>query len=261
MPDGTYRSRLDGEPIGGFCLLGSFADRIVVTEASCIPLPSWFPLDVAALLSCGIPTGWGSAEYLGQVRPGDTVVVIGSGGIGVNAVQGAAYLGASHVIVADPVELKREFALTMGATHVVASAAEAAELARQLSFGRGADVVIETVGVLDAVTARAAFDAVAKGGRLVLTGTADDPQDVNFQVPANQITFNKITIRGDLLGGCNAPYDVPRLARLFDEGHLKVRELISKVYTVDEVAQAYADVRDGKIIRGVVRHQHEGNDL
>jgi Zn-dependent alcohol dehydrogenase len=138
----------------------------------------------------------------------------------------------------------------------VASAAEGAELARELSYGNGADVVIETVGVLDSATSRAAFDAVGKGGRLVLTGTADDPQDVNFQIPANQLTFKKITVRGDLLGGCNAPYDIPRLARLYDEGHLKVRELITKTYGVEEVAAAYADVRDGRIMRGVLGHQH-----
>ena len=256
MPDGTYRASIDGQPLGGFCMLGSFADRVVVSQASCIKIEDWFPLDVAALLSCGVPTGWGSAEYCGQVRPGDTVMVIGVGGVGINAVQGAAFLGASHVIAVDPVPFKREFAMTVGATHTAADAEEGAELARRLSRGTGADVVIVTVGVMRKDVSAAALEATGKGGRLVLTATADDASDVNVQFQGNRFSFYNVTMVGALLGGCNSHYDVPRLARLYDEGHLKLDELITKRYTIDQVASGYADVRAGKVIRGLLEHAH-----
>ncbi|RYE39944.1 MAG: alcohol dehydrogenase [Hyphomicrobiales bacterium] len=224
MPDGTFRATLDGEPLGGFCMLGTFADRIVVSQASCVKVDDWLPLDVAALLSCGVPTGWGSAEYAGKVRPGDTVMVIGSGGVGINAVQSAAFLGASNVIVVDPVPFKRDFAMTMGATHTASDAREGAELARHLSQGTGADVVIVTVGVMDKQISVDALEATGKGGRLVLTATADDPSDVNVQVCGNRLSLYDITMRGAILGGC-----------------------------------AYADVRDGKLIRGLLKHSHNGS--
>jgi S-(hydroxymethyl)glutathione dehydrogenase/alcohol dehydrogenase len=257
MPDGTYRARLDGEDIGGFCMLGTFADRIVVSQASCIKIPDWFPMDVGALLSCGVPTGWGSAEYVGEVRAGDTVMVIGVGGVGINAVQAAAHLGASHVIAVDPVEFKRETALRFGATHTAATTEQGAELARQLSMGTGADVVIVTVGVLTADVTSAALEATGKGGRLVLTGTADNASDINVALPGSRITAYNVTVRGALLGGCNSQYDIPRLARLYSEGRLKLDELITRRYTLDQIAEAYADVRDGKVIRGVMKHSHD----
>jgi S-(hydroxymethyl)glutathione dehydrogenase/alcohol dehydrogenase len=256
LPDGTYRATLDGQPLGGFCMVGSFAERIVVSQASCVKIEESFPLDVAALLSCGVPTGWGSAEYAGHVQAGETVIVIGAGGVGVNAVQASAFLGASHVIVVDPVPFKREFAMTMGATHAVADIGEGAELARQLGRGMGADVVIVTVGVMEKEIGAEALEATSKGGRLVLTATADYPSDVNVQVPGNRLTLYDVTLRGALFGACNSYYDIPRLARLYDEGHLKLDELITRRYTIDQVAEAYADVRNGTVIRGVLEHVH-----
>ena len=256
MPDGTYRATLDGTPIGGFCMLGTFADRIVVSQASCVKIEDWFPLDVAALLSCGVPTGWGSAEYAGRVRAGDTVMVIGAGGVGVNAVQAARFLGASHVIVVDPVAFKREFAMTVGATHVAQDIEQGAELGRKLSRGTGAEVVIVTVGVMQKEVSAAALEATGKGGRLVLTATADDASDINVQIPGNRLSLYDITLRGALFGGCSSHYDIPRLARLYDEGHLKLNELVTKRYAIDEVAQAYDDVRNGRVVRGMLKHSH-----
>lgn len=117
-------------------------------------------------------------------------------------------------------------------------------------------MVIETVGVLTREIVSAAFAGLGKSGTLVLTGTADDPTDVNVQVAGNQISFNDITVRGSLLGGCSSHYDIPRLARLYSEGHLRIDELITKRYSVEEVAQGYDDVRNGRIMRGIVEHSH-----
>lgn len=257
MPDGTFRAKLDGDPLGGFCMLGTFSDRVVVSQASCIKIEDWFPMDVAALLSCGVPTGWGSAEYVGEVAAGDTVMVVGIGGVGINAVQASAFLGASHVIAVDPVAFKRDTALRLGATHAAASIEEGAELGRHLSRGTGADVVVVTVGVLEKGITEAALEATGKGARMVLTATADVASDVNVQVSGNRVTFYNVSVRGALLGGCNSHYDIPRLARLYDEGRLELDELITRRYTVDRIAQAYADVREGHVIRGLVEHRHD----
>src|SRR3954471_13437945 len=132
LPSGRWPLRLDGEPLGGLCLVGAFAECTVLSENSCVRIESHVPMDTAALLACAVPTGWGSAVYTGGVRPGDTVVVVGLGGVGVNAVQGAVHAGALHVIGVDPVAMKRDFALSLGATHMVADTGEAAALAGEL---------------------------------------------------------------------------------------------------------------------------------
>src|SRR3954462_2084621 len=142
LPSGTFPFRLEGEPLGGFCMVGAFARHTLLSEFSCVRIEPHIPLDTAALVACSVPTGWGSAVYSGGVRPGDTVVVLGLGGVGVNAVQGARHAGGLHVIGVAAVAMKREFAVSVGVTHAVADAAEAARLARELSRGTGADVVV-----------------------------------------------------------------------------------------------------------------------
>ncbi len=256
MLDGTFRARLGEEGIGGFCMVGSFADHVVVTENTCIRIDESLPLDVAALLSCCVPTGWGSAVYTGGVQPGETVVVLGVGGVGLNAVQGAAFAGASHVIAVDPVPAKRELAAKLGATHTTDDLQTATDLARTLSRGTGAQAVIVTVGVLDPEITAAALEMVGKQGRLVLTSASDVPDSVSVQLVGTRITFYDITIRGSLLGGCTSHADIPKFARLYQEGHLQLDELISHRYSLDQVAQGYQDLLDGTVIRGLVEHRH-----
>ena len=124
------------------CLLGTFAQHTVVSEANCIKIEDDIALDKACLLGCGVVTGWGSAVNAAEVKPGHTVIVMGIGGIGINAVHGAAHAGASHVIAVDPVEFKREMAPTFGATHTAVDAAAALELVRKITWGVMADRVI-----------------------------------------------------------------------------------------------------------------------
>ena len=128
LPDGTFRFHADGEDFGQMCLLGTFSERSVVSEHSCIKIDDDLPLETVALVGCGVPTGWGTAVNAGGVRPGDTTVIYGIGGVGINAVQGAAFAGARNVIAVDPLEFKRENAMEFGATHVAASAEAAADL-------------------------------------------------------------------------------------------------------------------------------------
>jgi Zn-dependent alcohol dehydrogenase len=203
-----------------------------------------------------VPTGWGSAVNAGPVRQGDVVVVVGTGGVGCNAVQGAAMAGAGAVIAVDPVEFRREFARTLGATEAVASTDEARALARRLSRGTGADVVVLATGTTSPEITGGAYSCLGKGGTLVLTGLADHTMDTTVALPGNITTVFEQRVQGALYGMCNAYRDIPRLLRLYEEGALKVEELITQRYALDEVNQGYQDQRDGKIIRGVLEHRH-----
>src|SRR6201982_698619 len=134
LPDGTFRFHADGEDFGQMCLLGTFSQRSVVSEHSCVKIDDDLPLETVALVGCGVPTGYGSAVNAGGVRPGDTTVIYGLGGVGMNAVQGAAHAGRKYVVCVDPVAFKRETALEFGATHVFATAEEAATVVKQLTW-------------------------------------------------------------------------------------------------------------------------------
>ena len=137
FPDGTFRFHQGGEDFGGLCVLGTFSQYAVVHEFSVIKIPDEIGFDVAALVACGVPTGWGSAVRAGGVRAGQTVVIYGAGGVGSNAVQGASLAGAKNVIVVDPVEFKREMATTeFGATHAFATAEEAHDFVVADHLGR-----------------------------------------------------------------------------------------------------------------------------
>ena len=233
LPSGTFPFRLDDEPLGGFCMVGAFAEHALLSEFSCVKIDPWIPLDTAALVACSVPTGWGSAVYSGGVRPGDTVVVVGLGGVGANAVQGAVHAGAMHVVGVDPVALKREFAESIGATHAVATAEEAAGLARQLSRGTGADVVVVTVGKMSADVMTGAMSSLGKGGTLVLTALADRVSDGNVGLSGQLATVFEQRIQGSLFGSCNPFRDIPMLLRLHEEGRLELDRLITKRYALE----------------------------
>jgi NDMA-dependent alcohol dehydrogenase len=254
LPSGTFPFRLDGEPLGGFCMVGAFAQHTLLSEFSCVKIDPWLPLDTAALVACSVPTGWGSAVYAGGVRPGDTVVVVGLGGVGVNAVQGAVHAGAMNVIGVDPVAMKREFAGSVGATHTVAGADEAAGLARELSRGTGAHVVVVTVGKMSADVYRGAVGALGKGGTLVLTALADRPDEGTVSLRGQMATVFEHRIQGSLFGSCNPFTDIPMLLRLHEEGRLELDRLITRRYSLDELSQGYRDQAAGETVRGLLDH-------
>ncbi len=254
LPTGTFPFRLDGEPLGGFCMVGAFAEHTVLSEYSCVKIDPWVPLDTAALTACSVPTGWGSAVYSGGVRAGDAVVVVGLGGVGVNAVQGARHAGASFVVGVDPVAMKREFATTLGATHTVADIREAAALVHELTWGAGADVVVLTVGKLDAAATRAAVRCVGKGGTLVLTALADVPTDVTVELLGNPLTVFEQRVQGSLFGSCNPFRDIPRLVRMADRGELELASLITRRYSLEQVNEGQRDQLAGETIRGLLVH-------
>jgi S-(hydroxymethyl)glutathione dehydrogenase/alcohol dehydrogenase len=216
-----------------------------------VKVDPWLPLDTAVLVGCGVPTGWGTAVNAGEVRPGDTTVVYGLGGVGMNAVQGAAHAGAKYVVCIDPVEFKRRTALEFGATHVFADAGEAAAAVKQLTWGEGADQALCVVGVMDEQVVTDAFDVVGKGGTVVITGVAN-PEKLTVHLSGSAMVYNQKTVKGTLFGSSNPQYDIVRLLRLYDAGQLKLDELITSRYTLDQVNDGYQDLRDGKIIRGIL---------
>ena len=253
--DGTFRFHLGDEDLGGFCTLGTFSQYAVVSEWACIPLPDDIPFEIACLVGCGVPTGWGSAVYAAGVRAGDTVVIYGAGGVGSNAVQGARYAGAKNVVVVDPVPFKREMAKVFGATHTFADAKEAHEFVVKATRGQLADHAICTPGVLTEEIVMSAVQVTGKGGKVTITAVGKFDEKA-VHVHAGFLISYQRQLRGALFGDCNPLYDVPRLLGLYRSGDLKLDELITRRYRLDEINQAYQDMLDGKNIRGIIVHEH-----
>jgi len=253
FPDGSMRFSADGQEYGAMCMIGTFAQRATISQHSVVKVDDWLPLEKAVLVGCGVPTGWGSAVYAGDVRPGDTVVIYGIGGVGANSVQGAKHAGAKHVVVVDPVELKRDMAMKLGATHAFGAADEAHAKIDELTWGQLADVAIVTVGIVDEDVITSAFNAVGKGGTVVVTGLAN-PEKLTVHVSGAVLTLFGKTIKGTLFGSANPQYDIPRLLRLYDAGQLKLDEMVTRQYTLDQVNEGYNDLREGRNVRGVILH-------
>jgi S-(hydroxymethyl)glutathione dehydrogenase/alcohol dehydrogenase len=218
---------------------------------SAVKIDDDLPLDKACLVGCGVGTGWGSAVNAAGVQPGHTVVVMGIGGIGINAVQGARHAGASNIIAVDPVAFKREKAQELGATHSCETMEEATELAKQFTNGQGADSAIVTVGVTTGEHVAQAFGSVRKAGTTVVTGLGD-ATEVGLPIAISELTLMQKRLQGALFGNSNPNWDIKRQLQLYREGVLKLDELITRTYTLDEVAQGYQDMHDGKNIRGVI---------
>ena len=251
ISDGTSRHHAKGQDISTMCLLGTFAHHTVVNEASCIKIEKDIPLEKACLLGCGVVTGWGSSVYAAEVSPGDTVVVVGIGGIGANAVQGAKLAGAKHVIAIDPIEFKREKAMQFGATHTAASMAEALPLVQQISWGTMANKVIMTMGVGSGAVIGEALALTAKRGRVVVTNI-HPAMEYSASMSLLDLTLMEKQVVGSLFGSGNPRADIPKLISLYREGQLDLDGLITKTYPLEGVNDGYDDMRNGKNIRGVL---------
>jgi S-(hydroxymethyl)glutathione dehydrogenase/alcohol dehydrogenase len=256
MLDGTFRFHENGSDIGGMCVLGTFSQWIVISENACVPIDEDIPFEVAALVACGVTTGWGSSVYAAGTRAGETVVIYGTGGVGMNAVQGAAYAGAKHVIAVDPNPYKQEMAGKFGATFTTGSPAEALEYVRDATRGEMADHAVITIGVMDAEVLRNAVDAIGKGGSVVVTAVGGGPDNHTIAINGSPVTGWHKNIQGSLFGGANPLYDMPRLLGLWRAGQLKLEELITNRYRLENINQGYKDMLEGRNIRGVLIHEH-----
>ncbi|MEO5900541.1 MAG: NDMA-dependent alcohol dehydrogenase [Ilumatobacteraceae bacterium] len=255
VTDFTARHHAKGHDLGLMCCIGTFGEYTVASEASCIKIDNDIPLQTAALVGCGVTTGWGSAVYAAEVKTGETVVVVGCGGVGMNAVQGASMAGARHVIAVDPVEFKREHSQIFGATHSAASMEEATALVSDLTWGAMANKVILTMGVAAGEYIQPALAMTAKGGRVVQTAIAPFSVD-SVSMNLFELAMYEKQLVGSIFGSANPRRDIPRLLRMHQEGQLKLEELVTRTYPLEQINEGYQDMRDGKNIRGMVMYDH-----
>ena len=250
--DGTHRFHARGHDVGQMCLLGTFSEYTVVPTASVVKVDASVPLDKAALVGCAVTTGYGSTINTGEATAGSTVVVMGVGGVGINAVQAARIVGARHIVALDPVEYKRTRATEFGATHTAATVEEAARLVIELTRGQKADVSVVTTDVAEGAYVGQALSLVGKRGRVVMTAMAHpDEKQVNLSLV--DLTLFEKQVRGSLFGSANPRVDIFRMLDLYDSGQLMLDELITREYTLSDINSGYDDLRSGLNLRGLIR--------
>jgi len=257
--DGTFRMTTgEGKDAGQFCLLGTFANYSVVPAQSAIKLDKGIDLTKVCLMGCAVPTGYGSASKAAGTRVGETVVVFGIGGIGANALQGAVAAGASKIIAVDPVPFKREIAAEFGATHTIDPAEgpdKVVEKIMEITYNRGADRAVMTIGNPTPDDLGLAVNAIRKGGRVVATSVYHAKFDT---LPISPLMFTLMAkeLKGTLYGDSAQREDVPRYVEMYSQGKLKVDELVTKTYKLGEINEGYQDMLEGKNVRGVIIHEH-----
>ena len=247
--DGTSRFKLDGQEIKHFAGVSSFSNYTVVPEKAILKIPDDLPLELAALLGCAVITGWGAVINAAQVRPGRTVAVFGTGGVGINVVQGAVLAGAEKIIAVDLLESRLEHAKRFGATHTVdASAGDPVERIRDLTGGRGVDYAFEVIGL--PVTMRQAYDSLAKRGVAMIVGIT--PTTAEVTIPSLSLVYDERVLTGSLYGSAAPKTDIPRMIDLYRAGSLKLDELLTRSYPIEEINQAYDALQSGETLRSVV---------
>ena len=239
----------DGEPVLQAMHTGAFAEQIVVHESQLAVVPPSLPLDVAALLGCAVITGYGAVVDRAAVPRGSSVVVIGTGGVGLNAVQGAALSGADPVLGVDVSEAKLGSARAFGATHVIDAASDdVVSGVRRLTGGRGADYVFVTVGRAAAI--EQGLVCVRRGGTLVVVGMP--PAGETFDVVAVDLAHDDVRVLGSKMGSARLHLAVPRLVRLYEQGRLKLDELVTARYPLERINEAIARAGDDSTLRNVI---------
>lgn len=248
-PNSPRITTADGQPIAQRGSIGGFAEYVLVDQSQLVVLPGDMPLDRAALLACGVITGFGAVVNRTQVKAFQSVVVMGVGGVGINAIQGAAYVGAYPVIAVDMLDVKLETAKKFGATHAVnAGAADAADKIRQLTSGRGADYVYVTVGSIAAIKQGMSF--TGSRGTIVLIGLPPAASELCFS-PLEIIPTEK-NIIGGFMGATNLQVDIPQLVAMYQSGRLKLDELITGRYRLEDINEAIAETEKGEGLRNVI---------
>ncbi|GAB3020338.1 NDMA-dependent alcohol dehydrogenase [Mycobacterium bourgelatii] len=250
--DGTFRFHAKGQDLSQMCVLGTFSEYTVVPTSSVVRVDDGTALDKAALVGCGVTTGYGSAVNTGEVADGDTVVVMGVGGIGMNAVQGARIAGARNIIALDPVEYKRTRSREFGATHVAATVEEAQGLVAELTRGALADVCVVTPSSAEGAYVAQALSLVGKRGRVVMTAIPH-PTDTSVDMSLFDLTLYEKQVRGSLFGSSNPRSDIPKMLDLYHSGQLKLDELITREYALEDINQGFEDMHDGVNLRGLIR--------
>ncbi|MGV0625700.1 NDMA-dependent alcohol dehydrogenase [Mycolicibacter minnesotensis] len=253
IADGTNRIHAGSHEVSAMNLLGTFSPYMTVHQDSVVKIDKDVPFEVAAIMGCAVPTGFGSATNVAEVQPGETVIIVGVGGIGMSALQGAVLSGARRVIAIDPVPFKREAAVKFGATGVYPSMAEAIMPVMEETWGLMADKVIIAVGDMKGEYIEEAMILTAKTGTCVVTGMG---AMVDADVKLNLFLFTMLqkTLKGNIFGGGSSHIETPRLVGLYKSGLLKLDEMITTKYKLEDINNGYQDMIDGKNIRGVITY-------
>ena len=228
--------------------LSSFAEYMLVHENAAVVVEEDVPIEVQALIGCGVTTGVGAAMRTARVIPGSTVAVVGCGGVGLSAINGAIIAGAARVIAIDAVEDKLGFAQRVGATDVIdASKGGVVEKVKKLTGGRGVDYSFEAIG--KAVTAEQCFDMLDAGGTATIIGMI--PQGTKITIDGPSMLDGR-RIQGSNMGSNHFRVDMPQYMELYRQGRLKLDEIISKRIKLEDINEAFADMRDAHIARSVI---------
>ncbi len=250
-PDGGTRLSRRGDTIYRGLAVAAFAETVIIQASGAVRIPDDVPLDVACVVGCAVQTGVGAVLNTAQVREGDTVLVMGLGGVGLSVVQGARLAGASRIIVSDPVAARRTTAIAMGATHALDPAVDdLVTAAHDLTDGGiGVDYAFDAAGRSSLIAA--GIDATRKGGTTVMVGVAplDDP--FTYPLPALMAVSGKKLV-GCLLGSCNSLRDIPRFIELGRTGQLDLASLITARRPLADINDAFDDLRTSTGIRTVI---------
>jgi Zn-dependent alcohol dehydrogenase len=240
-----------GQPIRQGIRTAAFAEYVVVDQSQVMQVPEEVPLDRAALLACGVITGFGAVVNTARVAPGQSVVVIGVGGVGLNAIQGAALCGAHPVIAVDLLDSKLQAARTFGATHVLNAepAEETAAKVMDLTAGRGADYVFVAVGSSAAIVQGLGLMSKRRG-TLVLVGIPEATATVALPVPPH--VGGERRVIGSSMGSTRLRVDLPYLVQLYQSGRLKLDELVTGRYPLEQINEAIASTKTGHALRNVI---------
>ena len=248
--EGTSRTHDEaGKPLGIFSGCGVMAEYATVSVENVVKIDPKIPLDRAALVGCAVTTGVGAVFNTAHVEPGSTVAVFGCGGVGLNVIQGAAIAGAERIIAIDTMEGKLGMAKQFGATDtLLAKPGEDVAKALKKMTGIGPDYAFECVGT--GALAETAYRAIRRGGKAVVVGVARPTDAMSFK-PMTMV-FEEKTLQGSYFGSSVPRIDFPKMLHLYMAGKLKLDELITRRYSIDEAPLAFADLESGKNARGVI---------
>lgn len=248
--DDTCRfSNRHSQPIIQMARIGTMSELIVVPEQALVKIDPDYALEKAALVGCGVPTGVGAVLNTAKVEAGSRVAIIGAGGVGLNVVQGAVLADAAQIIAVDISDRKLEHAIRFGATHVVnAGQDEPLQAVRSLTGGLGVDYAFEAIG--NPTTVEQAYEMTRPGGTAVVVGITR--REARLAVPTQAMVYGEKRLIGSFYGSVVPRRDMPMLLRLYDEGKLKLDELITARYRLDQINEAFADLEAGKNARGII---------
>lgn len=251
-PDELPRLTHGEERLDAFMRIGGFAEQVLVHESGVVPIRRDVPLDRACLIGCGVTTGFGAVVNTAKARPGDIVVVIGCGGVGLSAVNGAAVAGASRIIAVDRVAGKLDMARAFGATDTINSSEVGMVGAiKDMTGGLGVTHAIEAIGRKD--TIEAAYKILGKGGRATIVGMT--PPDLKIEINAAALLTER-GIQGSLMGGVRTMIDIPNYVDLYLAGKLHLDQLVSRTRPLEEINLAVEDMKAAQIARTVITFDH-----